>query len=101
MFVTQHGKELDKSKYIWDEKNKTFSTSEGDLVLDFNCDGAIFYTGDHCTFKTGTDCIFHTGSYCIFKTKHSCTFFTGKSCIFRTSYYSTFKPKLITISSLV
>ena len=89
--VRQNGIELDKSKYEWDEKNLSFFSKEDNLVLDFNCDGVRFYTGNHCTFKTGTDCIFHTGSYCIFKTKHSCNFYTGKSCNFHTGYYSTFK----------
>ena len=37
--VTQNGKELDKSKYNWNEEDKVFRTSEVDLVLDFNCNG--------------------------------------------------------------
>jgi hypothetical protein len=34
--VTQFGKDLPKSKYTWDEKSKTFSSIEDNLVLDFS-----------------------------------------------------------------
>ena len=56
--VTQYGKELDPSKYNWDPKTKTFSTTEDDLVLDFsNINGVTFDTGDNCTFKTGKESV--------------------------------------------
>ena len=71
--VTQNGKELDKSKYNWDENNKVFSTKEDNLVLDFSD-----YFG--VTFRTGYSCTFNTGSYCTFKTGYSCTFKTGDNC---------------------
>jgi len=34
--VTQYGKELEKSKYTFDEETKTFSSKENNLVLDFS-----------------------------------------------------------------
>ena len=34
--VIQWGKELDKSKYTFDETTKTFSSKENNLVLDFS-----------------------------------------------------------------
>jgi hypothetical protein len=106
--VTQNGKELDKSKYNWDERTKTFSTNENNLVLDFsdyiNCTfktgshctfktgyGCTFKAGSHCTFKTGSDCTFNTGSGCTFNTGSDCTFNTGSDCTFNTGSDCTFK----------
>ena len=63
--VTQNGKELDKSKYVWDENNKVFSTKENNLVLDFSDYSEV-------TFKTGSSCTFKTGAYCTFKTGDNC-----------------------------
>ena len=106
--ITQNGKPLDKSKYTIDEKSKTFSSNEDDLVLDFhglggwtfktgsNCTfktgwDCTFKTGDHCTFNTGSNCTFNTGSYCTFNTGSNCTFKTGSNCTFKTGYYCTFE----------
>jgi hypothetical protein len=98
--ITQYGKELDASKYSWDEKIKNFSTNENNLVLDFSDydevtfktgDGCIFNTGDYCTFKTGVNCTFNTGSDCIFKTGSDCTFNTSYNCTFKTGSDCTFK----------
>ena len=89
--VTQNGKPLDPSLYIWDEKTKTFSTNESVLVLDFsNYVGVVFRTGSDCTFKTGANCTFNTGSYCNFNTGTHCTFKTGYSCTFNTGSYCNF-----------
>jgi hypothetical protein len=89
--VTQYGKELDKSKYTWD-KNKVFSTTENNLVLDFSdYTEVIFKTGDYCTFKTGHSCTFKTGHSCTFNTGYACTFKTGSECTFKTGDYCTFK----------
>jgi hypothetical protein len=89
--VTQNGKELDKSKYKWDEENKVFSTKENNLVLDFsNYIEVIFNTGSHCTFKTGYSCTFNTGINCTFNTGYHCTFNTGSYCTFNTGYSCTF-----------
>jgi hypothetical protein len=91
--VTQNGKELDKSKYNWDEKNKIFSTEENNLVLDFSDYSEVtfntsysctFKTGSYCTFKTSFNCTFKTGDYCTFTTGSNCTFNTGFNCIFKT-----------------
>jgi len=98
--VTQFWKDLDKDKYTWDEKTRTFSSTEDNLVLDFNniywivfktgsyCN---FDTGSDCTFKTGYSCTFETGSYCTFDTYYDCTFKTGSDCTFDTSSDCTFK----------
>jgi uncharacterized cupin superfamily protein len=89
--ITQYGKELDKSKYSWNEKTKTLTTKENDLVLDFSdYFGVTFKTGDSCTFKTGSSCAFDTGSNCTFNTGSSCTFNTGSNCTFKTGYVCTF-----------
>jgi hypothetical protein len=83
--VTQNGKVLDKSKYSWDEKTRTFSTNENSLVIDFgNNNGITFNTGSDCTFNTGSDCTFNTGYNCTFKTGYNCTFKTGYNCTFKT-----------------
>ena len=83
--VLQNGKPLSLDKFEWDEKTKTFSSNENDLVLDFagigNC---TFKTGWYCTFDTGDGCTFKTGSECTFKTGDGCTFDTGDSCTFKT-----------------
>ena len=64
--ITQFGKQLSKSKYTIDEKTKTFSTNEDNLVLDFSGEyGWTFDTSYDCTFKTGSNCTFDTGSYCV------------------------------------
>ena len=89
--VTQHGKDLDPSKYTWDDDTKTFSSSEDNLVLDFSdIDNCTFKTGDNCTFKTGYGCTFKTGSACTFDTGDNCTFKTGDNCTFKTGYSCTF-----------
>ena len=79
--VTQNGKELDKSKYTWDESTKTFSTNENNLTLDFsNLNSVTFNTGSNCTFNTGYNCTFKTGSYCTFNTGYNCTFEVDEKC---------------------
>ena len=89
--VTQNGSRLATSKYNWDEKTKTFSSNENELVLDFNgIDGVTFKTVYSCTFNTGDNCTFKTGWNCTFKTVAYCTFKTGENCTFNTGYYCTF-----------
>ena len=81
--VTRNGKALDTALYIWDEKTKVFSTSEDNLVLDFqNWNGVTFITGHYCTFKTDWGCTFKTGRDCTFDTDSHCTFNTGSNCTF-------------------
>ena len=47
--ITKNGKPLDKSLYSIDEKTKTFSSNESDLVLDFSNEyGWTFKTGILC-----------------------------------------------------
>ena len=91
--VLQNGKPLDLNKFEWDEKTKTFSSSENDLVLDFidihDCifttsSGCTFSTGSGCTFDTSYGCTFSTGSFCTFSTSSFCTFTTGSDCTFKT-----------------
>ena len=92
VIITKNGKELDKSKYTWDEKTRTLSTAEDNLVLDFSdYDEVTFKTGSHCTFNTGSGCTFNTGNSCIFNTCSDCTFNTGSGCIFNTYSNCTFK----------
>ena len=89
--VTQNGEPLAKFKYQWDEKTKTFSTNEDDLVLDFtDIDGLTLKTGNDCTFKTGDGCTFYTGHGCTFKTGSGCTFYTGNNGTFITGFGGTF-----------
>ena len=83
--ITQNGKPLDKSKYTIDEKTKTFSSNEDDLVLDFHgLEGWTFNTGSDCTFKTGDYCTFNVNYNCTFNTGSDCTFGTGSNCTFKT-----------------
>jgi hypothetical protein len=90
--IRQNGIELDKSKYSWNEKTKTLSTTENSLVLDFSdYDNVTFKTGSNCTFKTGYSCTFTTGHSCTFYTCSDCTFYTGSDCTFDTGYSCTFK----------
>jgi len=71
--ITKNGKLLDKKLYKIDLKNKTFSTKEFGLVLDFtNEDDWTFKTGFGCVFKTGSSCIFYTSFNCIFICKEKC-----------------------------
>ena len=89
--ITKNGKPLDKSLYTIDEKTKTFSSNESDLVLDFsNEDEWTFKTGYRCTFSTGWDCTFDTEEGCTFKTDWDCTFRTGDGCTFHTGGGCTF-----------
>ena len=90
--VTKNGKELPKSKYIWNEKTKVFSTEENNLVIDFShINRVTFNTSYSCTFNAGSDCTFNTGSDCTFNTGWGCTFNTGWGCTFKTDYSCTFK----------
>ena len=98
--VLQNGKPLSLKKFNWDEKTKTFSSQEDNLVLDFfgiiDCTfntvyGCTFNTSSGCTFKTGSRCTFKTGSDCTFDTGYRCTFDTGSDCTFDTGSGCTFK----------
>lgn len=83
--VLQHGVPLELAKFSWNEKTKTFSSSEHNLVLDFaNVNGCTFDTGYGCTFVTGYNCTFDTGYNCTFGTGYNCTFDTGSHCTFVT-----------------
>jgi hypothetical protein len=89
--VTKNGKALNKSKYTWNEKTKTFSTTEYNLVIDFTgVNNVTFRTGSYCVFKTGDNCTFDTGNNCTFKTGSDCTFKTGVRCTFNTGALCTF-----------
>lgn len=72
--VLKNGKPLDLELFTWDEKTKTFSSTENGLVLDFRyINNVTFKTGYNCTFSTGDSCTFKTGSYCTFSTGYDCT----------------------------
>jgi len=89
--ISQYGKKLALSKFSWDEKTKTFSSEENDLVIDFEDQNyCTFKTGSYCTFKTGSYCTFKTSSYCTFDTGSNCTFDTSPNCTFDTDSYCTF-----------
>lgn len=81
--ITKNGKSLDELLYKWDIGNRTLTTNENGLVLDFNkMDNIKFKTGYSCIFKTGYDCKFDTGSRCTFITESNCNFITKDGCIF-------------------
>ena len=81
--VSQNGIALPLDKFSWDEKTKTFSSKEYDLVIDFNDQSdCTFNTGSGCTFSTWSDCTFKTGSDCTFNAESGCTFNTGDDCTF-------------------
>jgi len=89
--VLQNGKPLDLYKFSWDEKTKTFSSSEDCLVLDFReINNCTFDTSSNCTFDTSSNCTFDTGYNCTFNTSSNCTFDTSSNCIFNTSSGCTF-----------
>ena len=89
--VIRNEKQLPLDKFSWDEKSRTFSTVENNLVLDFSdLDFCTFKTGLSCTFNTGHNCTFKTGSGCTFKTGSGCTFNTSSSCTFDTGFDCTF-----------
>ena len=89
--VSRNGETLSLDKFSWDEKSRTFSTTESNLVLNFSdLSDCTFNTGSDCTFKTGSSCTFKTGSYCTFNTGSYCTFNTGSYCTFNTGSYCTF-----------
>lgn len=98
--VMQHGKPLSKELYNWDEKTKTFSTSETNVAIDFSgYDNVTFKTtslafirsGSDCTFDTGSNCHFIAANRCIFKTGSNCTFDVGNDCHFKTDSHCHFK----------
>ena len=90
--VLQNGEQLSLDKFLWDEKSRTFSSVEDNLVLGFSdLNNCTFKTGYDCTFDTGSDCTFDTGYNCTFKTGSNCTFKTGTNCTFDTGSYCTFK----------
>ena len=64
--VLQNGEQLSLDKFLWDEKSRTFSSVEDNLVLDFSdLNNCTFKTGSNCTFDTDSDCTFKTGSECV------------------------------------
>ena len=83
--VLQNGKPLALNKFTWDEKTRTFSSSEDGLVLDFKGETyCTFKTGSDCTFNTWSRCTFNTWSRCTFNTRYDCTFDTWSDCTFKT-----------------
>jgi len=89
--VLQNGCELSLDKFTWDGNTRTFSTTENNLVLDFNGITHVnFITGSDCTFNTGSGCTFNTYWNCTFNTGFNCTFNTGDYCIFDTGSDCTF-----------
>lgn len=88
--VTQFGEKLSNSLYTWDEKTKTFSTKEDNLVLDFSgVDNVKFdmETSCSCTFISGCGCVFNTGSECMFNTGWDCSFTPGHNCAVYCSFF--------------
>ena len=82
--VSQNGQPLPKSKYNWDEKTKTFSTEENNVVVDFgDVEGVMVKTGNSSTVKTG-----HSSTV---KTGYSSTVTTGDSSTVTTGPCSTVK----------
>lgn len=106
-YVTQNGKPLPLSKFVWNESTNSFYSREDNLVITggflyynfktgsdctFNTDSyCTFETGDNCTFETGDNCTFSTGDHCTFNTGSYCTFDTDSDCTFNTKYNCTFK----------
>jgi len=101
--VLKDGKPLDLDKFNWDEKTRTFSSSDNGLVIDFkdiysytfktgsNC---VFNTSSNCVFNTGDNCTFDTGSNCVFNTGDNCTFNVGSNCvIIRRDVYEVIEPE--------
>ena len=93
--VTKNGVALDPNLYIWDEKTKTFSTNEDDLVIDFrDWDRVTFNTDSRCAFMTGSDCTFDTGNSCTFDTGYSCTFTVRDNCVIvRRDVFEVIQPQ--------
>ena len=79
--VTNFGRELEGSKYQWDEAGRIFTSNENFLVLDFaSYNNVTFRTGSECVFITGRNCEFYTGCNCTFNTGDGCVFTTGVNC---------------------
>lgn len=74
--VYQHGKQIELSKFTWDEENRIFSSREHCLIINFQ-------TIHNVTFKVEGGCIIHTETNCIFETGEHCIFITSSSCIFK------------------
>jgi len=97
--VLQNGKPLDLDKFSWNEKTKTFSSSEDYLVLDFreinnciievgSCCTVDNYIGIGCTIsaghnsviQTGTACNIKTGSFSNIQVRFGCKVSSGNNC---------------------
>ena len=60
--VLKNGEPLSCDLFQWDEKTKTFSSTEFGLTIDFvGIEGCTFTTRYDCTFKTESGCTFTVG----------------------------------------
>ncbi len=89
--IFKNGKSLNPELYCLDIPNRTFSSNESFLVLNFEninyfnfqiASNCIIITGYHCTFNAGNHCKFITRDYCEFIASYNCTFNIGIDCTF-------------------
>ena len=72
--VLQNGKPLSLDKFEWDEKTKTFSSNENDLVLDFKgVDNLTINCRNYCTINCESFCTINCGYYCTINCRYYCT----------------------------
>ena len=98
--ITRNGKPLNNSLYVLDEKTKTLSTKENNLVINCN-DGWTIKTGSECSIKTRYECsiktgrnsTIKTGNDCSIKTESECTIETGNECLIKTGENKTLTKK--------
>jgi len=79
--ITKNGVALDPELYTIDKVNKTFTSKENNLVLDFTGKSNwIFRIGDHCTIDTYSDCTITVGDHCNIDAESNCNITTGNRC---------------------
>jgi len=72
--VLQNGKPLSLDKFEWDEKTKTSSSNENDLVLDFKgVDNLTINCRNYCTINCESFCTINCGYYCTINCRYYCT----------------------------
>jgi uncharacterized protein (DUF2345 family) len=76
--VLQNGKPLALNKFSWDEKTKTFSTNENNVLADFSgIDHVTLTAGGWSTLTAGDNSTLTAGGYSTLRAGNGCTLTAG------------------------
>jgi len=98
--VLLNGKKLALSKFNWDEKTNTFSSNQGNLVVDFSninhstintWSNSTINAGYNSTIDAGSNSTINAGSYSTIKAEYDSTIKAGFDSTIKAGSHSTIK----------